>query len=59
MKSKQKKSLKMKIENFQKRNVHEFYKENNKVHEFFFSKRKVSVKNKKFMNFLFMFFRCK
>ena len=41
----------MKIENFQKKNVHEFYKESNKVHEFFFGKRKVSVKNKKFMNF--------
>jgi hypothetical protein len=42
-----------------KRKVHEFYKENNKVHEFLFGQRKVSVKNKRFMNFLFMFFRCK
>jgi hypothetical protein len=36
---------------FRKIKVHEFYKENNKVHEFLFGQRKVSVKSKKFMNF--------
>ena len=36
----------MKIENFQKKKCSWIYKENNKVHEFLFSQRKVYVNSK-------------